>query len=978
MKSNLQFIKKTGVLFSLFLFGFNTSQAATGDATKWLYPTAYNNDFGVINPQYALKGAGDENLALFNNSGEEVTYINFDIPKFPASFQITGIIVHLIGTTSDSRQLNVDLTWNDGTNFTATSYKTDFDIYNPELGYSFSNVGGTNELWGHPAWTTDDLSNTNFGIRLIADNGEGIAELAEIAIQIFYYIPDEYCNGSAVFAEGIFYVENSQNAVGKPDGNIAVLPTYDVLQLDLTGGNGLYRPANSTVTVRWAKTNPADDNLTVQVRRSLNLSYNPVINTYTVNSSELTDQVITLDGDARYLIFQSNTSSLSIDAVTYSCGSCDPPVIALGEANPLCFGIFGGYLPYTSITNCNEESRLIVDWNNEAIPDINEFLWDYSDWPDETGSFYLNLPESLTTGTYTGNLSLQTGDCTSETYPFSITVVSPPATPVATNSGPVCTGSSFALSATGDLEYFLWYGFNGKTYDFLSDYGSTINIETNELWEAGDYVYKVYQIKNSCWSDAGETTVTVSKIPEAGIFESESLTLCETTTGSADFAFPADPGGEWLSSNPAIATVNKDGEVTGISVGSVTVSYKVTGSGGCSELSDEATITVIITPLNAYIVGNNGPLCGTGTAEFYLKGTPGAELLYLINDLPDETQFHWFDSEGNLTLTFPYVTVDQTLTLIGLQRADICSRTLTGESTVTFSPQPEVQVLSTSYNITEGGSVTLTASGADTYTWSPADGLDNTTGATVIATPVKNTIYTVTGFIGTCSNSASVEITVQETCKNSPDQYEPNNSMTDNLFTIPIDLTIGANLLNAKDPDWYRLDIGTLAKYTLKCQKTNTNTGSPSVELYGSNGRKLKSIDRKQPNSYNLANGTYYIKVSAGVKAYLCYTLQVVEEGTAVGAIASFDDTKSAEIETTPDGICKLWPNPTKNEFQFYNGNETPVQVRVMDVTGRQIEIVNNVGIAETVVFGSKYKPGIYFVKTSENGVQKVFKLIKQ
>jgi hypothetical protein len=49
-----------------------------------------------------------------------------------------------------------------------------------------------------------------------------------------------------------------------------------------------------------------------------------------------------------------------------------------------------------------------------------------------------------------------------------------------------------------------------------------------------------------------------------------------------------------------------------------------------------------------------------------------------------------------------------------------------------------------------------------------------------------------------------------------------------------------------------------------------------------------------------------------------------------------------------------------------------------MDVTGRQIEIVNNVGIAETVVFGSKYKPGIYFVETSENGVQKVFKLIKQ
>ena len=52
--------------------------------------------------------------------------------------------------------------------------------------------------------------------------------------------------------------------------------------------------------------------------------------------------------------------------------------------------------------------------------------------------------------------------------------------------------------------------------------------------------------------------------------------------------------------------------------------------------------------------------------------------------------------------------------------------------------------------------------------------------------------------------------------------------------------------------------------------------------------------------------------------------------------------------------------------------------MKVLDVTGRQIETIENVGIAETVVFGSKYKPGIYFVNTSENGVRKVFKLIKQ
>jgi hypothetical protein len=49
-----------------------------------------------------------------------------------------------------------------------------------------------------------------------------------------------------------------------------------------------------------------------------------------------------------------------------------------------------------------------------------------------------------------------------------------------------------------------------------------------------------------------------------------------------------------------------------------------------------------------------------------------------------------------------------------------------------------------------------------------------------------------------------------------------------------------------------------------------------------------------------------------------------------------------------------------------------------MDVIGRTIETIENVGIAHTAVFGSKYKPGVYFLQTIENGSPKVFKLVKQ
>jgi subtilisin-like proprotein convertase family protein len=56
--------------------------------------------------------------------------------------------------------------------------------------------------------------------------------------------------------------------------------------------------------------------------------------------------------------------------------------------------------------------------------------------------------------------------------------------------------------------------------------------------------------------------------------------------------------------------------------------------------------------------------------------------------------------------------------------------------------------------------MTLTASGADTYSWAPSAGLSATTGATVTANPTANTIYTVTGTTTAtgCSNTTKVDV----------------------------------------------------------------------------------------------------------------------------------------------------------------------------------------------------------------------------
>jgi uncharacterized protein YjdB len=61
----------------------------------------------------------------------------------------------------------------------------------------------------------------------------------------------------------------------------------------------------------------------------------------------------------------------------------------------------------------------------------------------------------------------------------------------------------------------------------------------------------------------------------------------------------------------------------------------------------------------------------------------------------------------------------------------------------------------------DGGSATISASGAYTYSWAPAAGLSSTVGSSVVARATTTTIYTVTGTspFG-CTSSASVGITV--------------------------------------------------------------------------------------------------------------------------------------------------------------------------------------------------------------------------
>ncbi len=123
-------------------------------------------------------------------------------------------------------------------------------------------------------------------------------------------------------------------------------------------------------------------------------------------------------------------------------------------------------------------------------------------------------------------------------------------------------------------------------------------------------------------------------------------------------------------------------------------------------------------------------------------------------------------------------TVTTTYTVTGTN-SNGCSATNT--VTVTVNPTPTITASPSPASYCPGGSSTLSASGGNIYTWTPATGLSATTGSSITANPAVTTTYTVTGTNSNgCSASNIVMVTVNSnpiiTASPSPPSYCPGGS----------------------------------------------------------------------------------------------------------------------------------------------------------------------------------------------------------
>jgi gliding motility-associated-like protein len=99
---------------------------------------------------------------------------------------------------------------------------------------------------------------------------------------------------------------------------------------------------------------------------------------------------------------------------------------------------------------------------------------------------------------------------------------------------------------------------------------------------------------------------------------------------------------------------------------------------------------------------------------------------------------------------------------------------------------PTVTITPNSAEICPEHTVTLTANGANTYSWTPITGLSSNTGASVDASPQNNTTYTVIGTDNKgCSSNASATITIHEFSMLASEDKTICNGENTNIYAIP-------------------------------------------------------------------------------------------------------------------------------------------------------------------------------------------------
>lgn len=555
--------------------------------------------------------------------------------------------------------------------------------------------------------------------------------------------------------------------------------------------------------------------------------------TVTVNSNP-----ILAPTDATICIGQTGTISASgATTFTWSTGATTPSITASPTVNTT-YTVTGanGVCTSTALVNIiiNTSGTISVTSPSAICSGqaatlsggtANSYTW-------STGATTQSISVTPTTTTnYTLNATLAGGCVVSNTVTVNVT---PNPTVTATSAGSICAGSSATLTALGATSY-LW-----------SD-GSTTSI--NILTPTVTTVYTVTGTTGNCSSTATTSIfVTAQPTVSAGSFTvcaGQSATL--TANGATSYTWDPFPGlnvvNQSFTAAPAATTI-----------------YTVIGSVNNCTATTTASI-VIGTSLSMTINTSPSTICSGQTAT--------------LSAISTATGYAW--SNGATTASiFVNPLVNTTYTVTGTKGT--CTGTASANVTVNALPSLTVNANS----ICAGGSATLIASGAATYSWS--NGSNNTPSITV--SPLTNTTYTVVGEVGSCSVASVYNVSIT-----------PSPTITTANATICNGGTATLTANGATSYTW--LPSGTQSNSIIVTPSSNT-----TYTVIGDNG----SCTAQTTATVSVLNGL----IAPTNNATIC-------------------QGQNATIGTTLTGISYLWSNgETTQSISISPANTTTYSVLVV------------------------------------------------
>jgi N-acetylneuraminic acid mutarotase len=254
-----------------------------------------------------------------------------------------------------------------------------------------------------------------------------------------------------------------------------------------------------------------------------------------------------------------------------------------------------------------------------------------------------------------------------------------------TGPGTLCLGASIPISVSGA---------NGYTWSS----GQTVSNVT--VSPAVNTNYTVTGISAAGCATTSVKSVTVHPVPSISV---NSGSVCSGN------AFTINPSG-------AVSYTYSSGSATVIPP--ATTSYSVTGTNGFGCVSPVAAVSDVTVNITPTVSVNSGSIC-IGSS-FTITPT-GANSYTFVN---------------GASVVSPSVTTAYTINAVS---AAGCYAVLPGISTVTVNTYPVLSVAGPA-TLCLGGTISVSVSGANSYSWSTGQTLSN-----ISVNPVSNTNYTVTG-----------------------------------------------------------------------------------------------------------------------------------------------------------------------------------------------------------------------------------------